>query len=157
MLAAMSTSSGGTGRAGGARPDACECAMVTRAEMPEPALDAIVREAGGLDFGPVTLGQREGVAFYTADTVRDGHVTGIEVDALGALIGVNTEVEAWELPVSVKRVVDAETLGFPARSFVLRTTPSSRTYLIDAATERRGKRLEVNEQGVVLNKELRIG
>jgi hypothetical protein len=156
MLAAMGTSTGGTGRVGAAR---CgdECGMVARTDLPAPALDAIVREAGGFDFGPVTVVEHDGHRCFTADMVRDGHVTGVEVDSVGTLVGVNTEIEAWELPVAVKRIVDAETLGFPARSFVLRSTPSSRTYLVDAATERRGKRLEISEQGIVLNKELRIG
>lgn len=157
MLAAMGTSSGGTGRASAGECEAAECAMVARAALPVPALEAIVREAGGLDFGPVTTFQREGAQLFTADMVRDGHVTGVEVDAEGAVHSVTKEIEAWELPVAVKRVVDAETLGFPARSFVLRTAGSETSYVVDAATNRRGKRLEISEGGVLLSKELKIG
>jgi len=159
MLAAMGTSSGGATRSGGGGQDeaeVCECGMVARDDMPVPALEAIVREAGGLDFGPVTTFEREGAQFFTADMVRDGHVTGVEVDAAGAVKSVSTEIEAWELPVAVKRVVDAETLGFPARSFVVRTTGSETLYLVDAATERRGKQLEIDPQGRVVNKVLKI-
>lgn len=131
--------------------------MVARADLPVPAFNTIVREAGGLDFGPVTLSEREGVPVYLADMVRDGHVTGVEVDAAGGLRSVTTEIEAWELPVAVKRVVNAETLGFAARSFVVRTTGDEKLYVVDAATNRRGKRLEISEGGVVLTKELKIG
>ncbi|MDP1661533.1 MAG: hypothetical protein Q8L55_06415 [Phycisphaerales bacterium] len=154
MLAAMGTSTGGTpdARAGG-----CDCGMVARADLPAPALDAIVREAGGLDFGPVTLCEREGSTVYSADMVRDGHATGVEVDAAGAVKSVTTEIEAWELPLAVKRVVDAETLGFPARSYLVRTTGDETLYVVDAATPRRGKRLEISEGGIVLSKELKIG
>ncbi len=158
MLAAMGTASGGTSRSAG--PDDCEafeCGMVARADMPVPAFEAIVREAGGLDFGPVTTFEREGAQLFTADMVRDGHVTGVEVDAAGAVRSVSTEIEVWELPVAVKRVVDAETLGFPARSFMVRTQGEETLYLVDAATERRGKQLEIDPQGRVLNKVLKIG
>ncbi|MFT3685514.1 MAG: hypothetical protein QM783_11390 [Phycisphaerales bacterium] len=154
MLAAMGTASAETGR------KACtgECGMVARADVPEPALDAIVREAGGLDFGPVTLVERaDKTPLYAADMVRDGHVTGVEVDAAGAVQSVTTELEAWELPTVVKRIVDAETLGFPARSFSVRTSGSETIYMVDAATERRGKQLEIDPLGRIVNKVLKIG
>jgi hypothetical protein len=154
MLAAMGTASVETGR----RACTGECGMVARADVPEPALDAIVREAGGLDFGPVTLVERgEGAApLYAADMVRDGHVTGVEVDAAGAVQSVTTELEAWELPTVVKRIADAETLGFPARSFSVRTSGSETLYMVDAATERRGKQLEIDPLGRIVNKVLKI-
>jgi hypothetical protein len=154
MLAAMGTASVETGR----RACTGECGMVARADVPEPALDAIVREAGGLDFGPVTLVERgeEGAPLYAADMVRDGHVTGVEVDAAGAVKSVTTELEAWELPVAVKRIVDAETLGFPARSFSVRTSGGETVYMVDAATERRGKQLEIDPLGRIVNKVLKI-
>lgn len=155
MLAAMGTASAGTGRVGAGECD--ECAVVARADVPMPALDAIVREAGGLDFGPVTLVEREGDQVYVADMVRDGHVTGVAVDAAGAVRSVTTEVEAWELPLPVKRIADAETLGFPARSFAVRTTGAETVYTVDAATQRRGKQLEIDPQGRVLSKVLKIG
>ena len=153
MLAAMGTATGGAG----ARTRESEAGIVVRADVPEPALEAIAREAGGLDFGPVTVTRHDGASFYQADMVRDGHVTGVEVDAAGAVQSLTTELSAWELPLAVKRIVDAETLGFPARSFTLRESRGVRTYTVDAATERRGKRLELSEAGEVLNKELKLG
>ena len=155
MLAAMGTAANGSQGAGKQREN--ECGMVARADVPERALKAIVREAGGLDFGPVTLSEHDGASFYQADMVRDGHVTGVEVDADGALQSVTTEIEVWELPTAVKRTVDAETLGFPARSFVVRTRGMETIYVVDAATERRGKQLEIDPQGRVVNKVLKIG
>ncbi|MBY0307533.1 MAG: hypothetical protein K2Q09_02215 [Phycisphaerales bacterium] len=160
LAAAMLAAMGGAGSepgSGGRR--ACEscCGIVARAEVPAPALDAIVREAGGLDFGPVTIVERDGAPLYAADMVRDGHVTGVEVDSLGAVRGVTTEIEAWELPTAVKRIVDAETLGFPARSFCVTTRGGETVYSVDAATERRGKQLEIDPLGRVVNKVLKIG
>jgi hypothetical protein len=157
MLTAMGTASAGTGKPG--IHECEECGIVSRADVPVPALDAIVREAGGLDFGPVTLVEREGdeAPVYVADMVRDGHVIGVAVDAAGSLRSVTTEIEAWELPLPVKRIADAETLGFPARSFAVRTTGAETVYTVDAATQRRGKQLEIDPQGRVLNKVLKIG
>jgi hypothetical protein len=155
MLAAMGTAAHSGGVGAGKQRDT-GLGLVSRADVPEPALEAITREAGGLDFGPVTLTQREGETVYQADMVRDGHVTGVEVDADGAVQSVTTEIEVWELPPAVKRVVDAETLGFPARSFVVRTRGAETLYLVDAATERRGKQLEIDPLGRVVNKVLKI-
>lgn len=156
MLAAMGSATGAGGSTGRSLGDATESGLVERADVPQPALEAIVREAGGLDFGPVTVSERDGASLYQADMVRDGHVTGVEVDAAGAVKSVTTEIEVWELPLAVKRVADAETLGFPARSFVARTQDDVTVYLVDAATERRGKQLEIDPQGRVLNKVLKI-
>jgi len=157
LAAALLAAMGGASTPGG-RERACDgCGVVARAEVPAAAIDAIAREAGGLDFGPVTRMERDGATVYTADMVRDGHVTGVEVDAAGAVRSVTTEIEPWELPTVVKRIADAETLGFPARSFSVRTTARETVYMVDAATERRGKQLEIDPLGRVVNKVLKIG
>ncbi len=160
MLAAMGSASGAAvrGSSGDANSrDESACGIIARGDLPAPAFNAIVREAGGLDFGPVILVEREGTCVYQADMLRDGHATGVEVGADGTVTSVTTEVEAWELPPAVKRAVDAETLGFPARSFTVVTRGEETLYLVDAATERRGKQLEIDPQGRVLSKVLKIG
>jgi hypothetical protein len=154
MLAAMTTVTGCHTLPG--RDGADRGQEVALGDLPKPAQDSIRKEAGEAPITSITAkGTIPGAHTYTVDTVKEGRQMNIQVTETGAVAWVQTEVGVEDLPTLVKRTADAETLGYPNRSFAKKVLHGKTTYIACAATAMRGKVIEIDENGRIIHRELK--
>jgi hypothetical protein len=154
MLAAMGTLATGCRIEQSVHPEGEAVAIET---LPDAARASIQANAGKEGVSRVTAFQEEGEQMYLARTIKDGRATDIEVFSSGQVACIQTQVRPEELPAPVKRVADAETLGYPQRVFWKKENRDKAagfgvvvTYVVEAASTSRDKQVEIDPSGKVL-------
>lgn len=154
MLAAMGTLATGCRIEQPVHPDGEAVAIDS---LPDAARVAIQANAGKEGISQVTAFEEDGSQMYLARTIKDGRAMDIEVFSSGQVCCIQTQVRPEELPPPVKRVADAETLGYPQRVFWKKESRDKAagfgmvvTYVVEAASKSRDKQVEIDPSGKVL-------
>lgn len=98
----------------------------------------------------------QGEQIFTGLSTDGGRTASISMTSGGEIVGIETEIAMHDLPATVKRTADIETLGYASRRAVLRQVPGTVSYLIFARTTSRAKVLEVSPVGRVIQQRFEV-
>jgi len=160
MLAAMGGVAGGhpTGARASGEGDETQHRCLSVGEVPGPALTsieaALAAHESGASADAYLSFESSGETVYVGETIIQGRTAAVEVRASGEVRSVELEISERELPGQVKRMVDAETGSYPRRAYWKKLSKGEVSYVVNARSTARAKRLELDQRGRVLKSEL---